>query len=76
MTGLKEGVVYILKYYSAIEKEWKFAISDKWMDLECIMLKWNKSDRERQIWSVSTYVWNLRNKTNEPTTSFGANTTF
>ena len=27
--------------------------------------KWNKSDRQRQILYVFTYVWNLKNKTNE-----------
>ena len=27
--------------------------------------KWNKSDRERQILYVTTYMWNLKNKTNE-----------
>ena len=27
--------------------------------------KWNKSDRERQILYVLTYMWNLKNNTNE-----------
>ena len=26
--------------------------------------KWNKSDREKQILYVSSYRWNLKNKTN------------
>ena len=34
--------------------------------LECIMLKQNKSVRERQIYDF-THVWNLRNKTDEHT---------
>ena len=29
MTGLKQGVVYIIKYYLAIKKELNFAICDK-----------------------------------------------
>ena len=37
-----------------------------WVGLEGIMLKRNKSDRERQILNDITYVWNLQNDTNEP----------
>ena len=33
-----------------------------WMDLEGIMLSDVKSDRERQILCVFTYMWNLKNK--------------
>ena len=36
-----------------------------WMDLEIIILSVNKSDRERQISYAVTYMWNLKNKTNE-----------
>ena len=31
-----------------------------WVDLEGIMLKWNKSHRERQILYDITSVWNLK----------------
>ena len=37
-----------------------------WMDLEGIMLS-EMSDRERQILYDTTYMWNLKNKTNEQT---------
>ena len=30
-----------------------------WMDLEIIILKCSKSDRERQIYDI-TYMWNLK----------------
>ena len=29
--------------------------------------KWSKSDRERQILCDVTYIWNLKNSTNEST---------
>ena len=35
-----------------------------WMYLESIMLS-KMSERERQILYVVTYMWNLKNKTNE-----------
>ena len=37
-----------------------FAVT--WMDLEGIMLKWSKSDKERKILYDITYMWNLNNK--------------
>ena len=38
------------------------------MDLEGIMLKWNKSDREeRQILYDFIYMWNLKKKKNKKT---------
>ena len=33
------------------------------MGIEGMMLKWDKSDRERQILCNFTYMWNLKNKT-------------
>ena len=35
------------------------------MDLEYVMIKWNKSDRERQILYDTTYMWNLKNSPSE-----------
>ena len=32
-----------------------------WMDLEGIVLEWNKLDREKQILYKITYMWNLKN---------------
>ena len=51
------------------QKECNFAFATTWMDLEVIMHsgvnqrktnQWSKSDRERQILYVITYMWNLR----------------
>ena len=53
-----------MEYYSAIKKnEMPFAAT--WMELEIIILSEVKSDRERQILYDFTYMWNLKNKTNE-----------
>ena len=36
-----------------------------WMNLECIMLRINKPDRERQILCGITYMWNPKQKQNK-----------
>ena len=37
-----------------------------WIDLEIIILKWSKSERERQIPYDITYMWNLKYDICEP----------
>ena len=60
-----EDVVYI---YNGIlvsrKKEWNFAICNNMDGLGGHYAKWNKSDRERQIPYVITYMWDLKNTTN------------
>ena len=46
-------------YYSAIKNE-ILPFATTWMDLEGIMLSEVKSDRERQILYVITYMWNIK----------------
>ena len=46
------------------KKEWNFAICSNMDGLGGHYAKWNKSDRDRQILYVITYMWNLKNKTN------------
>ena len=62
----KDDVVYI---YNGILlshiKEWNFAICSNTDGLGGYYGKWNKSNRERQILYNNTYIWNLRNTTNE-----------
>ena len=41
-------------------KNISFPSAATWMDLESIMLKWSKSDRERQILYDIIYMWNLK----------------
>ena len=36
-----------------------------WMNLDIIILKWSKSERERQIPYDIFYIWTLRYNTNE-----------
>ena len=52
--------VYTIKHYSGIKNK-IFPFVASWLDTEDIMLKWNKSHRERQILYYLTYinVWNL-----------------
>ena len=47
-------------------KEWKIPFAATWMGLEIIILsEVSQSDRERQISHDITYMWNLKNSTNE-----------
>ena len=49
------------------EKEWNLAICDSVSGPWGYYSKWNMSDRERQIPYDFTYMWNLKNRTNEQT---------
>ena len=40
---------YTMEYYSAVKKEWNFAICSNIDGLGVYYSKWSKSDRERQI---------------------------
>ena len=52
-------------HYSAIKKEiMPFAAT--WIQPEILILNEIKSERERQIQSDITYMWNLKYGTNEP----------
>ena len=51
--------IYMEYYYSAIKNE-ILPFATTWMDLEGIMLSEVKSDRERQILYVITYMWNIK----------------
>ena len=52
-----------MEYYSAIKNNeiLPFAATD---GLGGHYAEWNKSDREKQILYVITYMWNLKNTTN------------
>ena len=64
----KEDVAYT---YNGIllshKKEWNLTLCDNMDGPRKYYAKWNKSDRERQIPYDFTYMWNLKNKTNEQT---------
>ena len=48
------------------KKEWNNAICSNMDGPIDYHTKWSKSDRERQISYDITYMWNLKNDTNEP----------
>ena len=48
---------YILKYYSAVNKNKTMSSAVTWMDLEMIILS---EVRERQILHDTTYMWKLK----------------
>ena len=52
-----------MEYYSAIKMNEIMSFVTTWMNLEMIIL--SKSHRERQILYNITYMWNLKNDTNE-----------
>ena len=54
-----------MEYYSAMKKEWNSSICSNVDGPREYYALWNKSDRERQILCDITYIWNLKNKTNE-----------
>ena len=47
------------------KKEWNNAICSNMDGHRDYPTKWSKSDRERQIPYDITYMWNLKNNTNE-----------
>ena len=57
----------VLDIYSRIllsnERKWKFSICSKMVGHGGHYAEWNKSDRERQVLSGITDVWNFKNAT-------------
>ena len=56
--------IYIMQYYSAIQKEWNLATCDS-MDGPRGCTEWSKSDGERQMSYDLTYIWTLENRINK-----------
>ena len=61
----KKCYTHTREYYSTIKKEWNLTIYDTINRRRGYYSMWNKADRERQIVQVFTYMWTLKNKTNE-----------
>ena len=57
----KEDVVYIytMEYYSAIKRNEIGSFIETWMDLETVIQSKVKSEREKQILYINTYMWTL-----------------
>ena len=58
----KKWYIHTMEYYSAIKKNEILPFAATWMDLENIMLS---EVSQRQILYDVTYMWNLKNNTNE-----------
>ena len=54
-----------MEYYLVIKKNEIMPFAAAWMDLEIVIQSEVKSDREIQISYDITYMWNLKNDTNE-----------
>ena len=48
-----------MEYYSAIKRNEIGSFVEMWMDLETVIQSEFKSEREKQISYISTYMWNL-----------------
>ena len=53
----KRWYVYTIEYYSAIKRNEIMPLAATWMDLEIIILRESKSDRERKISHDITYMY-------------------
>ena len=51
--------IYTMEYYSAIKRNEIGSFVEMWMDLETVIQSEFKSEREKQISYISTYMWNL-----------------
>ena len=56
--------IYTMEYYSAVQ-EWNNVFYRNMDATRDYHTKWSKSERERQIPNVITYMWNLKYDTNE-----------
>jgi hypothetical protein len=56
---LKVGYVYTMEYHSAVKRDEVIKLSGKWVELEKTIIKWGKSDPERQMSPVLFPWWLL-----------------
>ena len=66
VTGLRRCGVYIYNgMLLSHKKEWNIAMCSNMDEPRDYHTKWSKSEKERQILYDITYMWNLKNNTNE-----------
>ena len=56
--------IYTMEYYSATKKNEITPFAATWMDLEIIILS-EVSESDRDTYHDISYMWNLKNNTNE-----------
>ena len=54
----KMWYIYRMEYYSVVKRNITESFVEMWMDLEQV-IAWRKSEREKQISYINTYLWNL-----------------
>ena len=55
----KMWYIYTMEYYSAIKRNEIRSFVETWMDIETVIQSEVKSEREKQISYINTYMWNL-----------------
>ena len=58
--------MYTMEYYSAIKKECIWISFNEVDEPRAYYTEWSKSEREKQISYINTYIWNLEGRTDEP----------
>ena len=51
--------IYTMEHYSIMKRNKFESVLVRWMNLEPVSTQWSKSEREKQILYVNTYIWNL-----------------
>ena len=55
----KMRYIYTMEYYSAIKRNEIESFVEMWMDLETVIQSEVKSEREKQISYINTWMWNV-----------------
>ena len=55
----KMWYLHTMECYSAIKRNQTVPFAETWMDLETVTDSQVKSEREKQISYINTYMWNL-----------------
>ena len=61
---MKSWYICTIEYFPIIKKEWNNAICSNIDRPKDDHTKWNRPQRERQIWYDVTYMWNLKKRYN------------
>ena len=55
----EDVVIHTMKYYSGMKRNETGSFVVMWMNLEFVLQTVVKSEREKQISNINTYIWNL-----------------
>ena len=51
-----------MEYYSVTKRNKIGSFVKTWKKVETVNIEWNKSEREKQIVYINTYMWNLEKR--------------